>query len=163
MQRYTVPSTNIGTIGKSGGCGFWSFIHKILVYHWNKTMASVGKITLWNKCFSLVHFGHNYWQPIIWFFSYNAWRVWRTPDKEIRDHSFIQKLSRSYRFTAPWRCFFYSIHTRFLSASGRGTGKLNFVLSDTFLCWCWCLFRIIVLMKNPTMAYYTISNRRSQV
>ncbi len=47
---------------------FWSFIqkmYKILSFHWSKTMESVGEISLWNKCFSLVHVSHNYWHPII--------------------------------------------------------------------------------------------------
>ncbi len=34
----------------------------------------------------------------------NTWR-------EIRDHSFIQNHSRSFRFTDPWRCFFSSSHS----------------------------------------------------
>ncbi len=47
---------------------FWSFIQiflQILTFHWSKTMESAGKISLWNKCFSLVHISHNYWHPII--------------------------------------------------------------------------------------------------
>ncbi len=31
--------------------------------------------------------------------------------QEIRDHSFIQNHSRSFRFTDPWRCFFSSVHS----------------------------------------------------
>ncbi len=51
----------------------------------------------------------------LWVFSYNAWRVWRTPDKRSETIFFIQNLSRSFRFTAPWRCFFSSVHlTHFL-------------------------------------------------
>ncbi len=38
------------------------------------------------------------------FRSENTWR-------EIRDHSFIQNHSRSFRFTDPWRCFFSSPHS----------------------------------------------------
>ncbi len=37
----------------------------------------------------------------LWVFSYNAWRVWRTPDKRSETIFFIQNLSRSFRFTAP--------------------------------------------------------------
>ncbi len=37
--------------------------------------------------------------------------------------------------------------------------NLKFVLSDTFLCWFRCLFWIIVLMKDPNMVHYKISNR----
>ncbi len=43
--------------------------------------------------------------------------------QEIRDHSFIQNLSRSFTFTAPWRCFVSSVHlTHFLQGSGQRTG-----------------------------------------
>ncbi len=48
---------------KSASLSFWYFIkkiHKILNFHWSKTMESMGKISLWNKCFSLVYIGHNY-------------------------------------------------------------------------------------------------------
>ncbi len=57
----------------------------------------LGEISLWNKCFYLIHIGHNHFHPFIELFfsqfakitalsvSYNAWRVWRSPDK-IRDH-----------------------------------------------------------------------------
>ncbi len=31
--------------------------------------------------------------------------------QEIRDHSFIQNHSRSFRFTDPWRCFFSSVNS----------------------------------------------------
>ncbi len=38
-------------------------------------------------------------------------------------HFFIQNLSRSFRFTSPWRSFFSSVHlTRFLQGSGQRTG-----------------------------------------
>ncbi len=73
---------------------FWLLFqknYKILTFHWSKTMESGGEISLWNKCFSLVHISHSYWHPIIAtsfskynsseFFFYNAWWVWRTPDK----------------------------------------------------------------------------------
>ncbi len=39
---------------------------------------------------------------------------------EIRDHSFIQNHSRSFRFTDPWRCFFSSL-THLLQGSGQRT------------------------------------------
>jgi len=43
--------------------------------------------------------------------------------------------------------------------------KLHFVLSDTFLCWFWCLFWVIwvILMEDPTTAHYWISSRSGQV
>ncbi len=44
---------------------------------------------------------------------------------EIRDHSFIQNHSRSFRFTAPCWCFFSSVHlTHFLQGSGQRTGMV---------------------------------------
>ncbi len=56
-----------------GGCEnksalfiLWSFtqkIHKILTYHWSKTIESGEKISWWNKCFSPMNVGHNYWHP----------------------------------------------------------------------------------------------------
>ncbi len=58
----------------------------------------------------------------LWVFSYNAWRVWRTPDKRSETIFFIQNLSRSFRFTAPWRCCFSSVHlTHLLQGSGQRT------------------------------------------
>ncbi len=43
--------------------------------------------------------------------------------QEIRDHSFIQNHSRSFRFPAPWRCFFSLVHlTHFLQGAGQRTG-----------------------------------------
>ncbi len=40
--------------------------------------------------------------------------------QEIRDHSFIQNLSKPVWFPAPWRCFFSSVHlTHFLQVSGQ--------------------------------------------
>ncbi len=39
-------------------------MHKILTYHWRKQWK-LGGVSLWNKYFSLVHIGHNYWHPII--------------------------------------------------------------------------------------------------
>ncbi len=97
---------------------------------------------------SLVHVGHNYWHPIIatsfsqdnssWVFSYNAWRVWRTPDKRSETIFFIQNLSRSFRFTAPWRCFFSSVHlTHFLQGSGQGT---EMAIAEAWFCAQWPIF-----------------------
>ncbi len=49
-----------------------------------------GEISLWNKCFSLIHIGQNYWHPFIKYFlkppfgsltAYNVWWGQRTPDK----------------------------------------------------------------------------------
>ncbi len=58
-----VSSTNIGTLGNmtKGGCenksalfillSFIQKMHKILTYHWSKTIESGEKISWWNKCF----------------------------------------------------------------------------------------------------------------
>ncbi len=56
--------------------------------------------------------------------------------QEIRDHSFIQNLSRSFRFTAPWRCFFSSVHlTHFLQGSGQRTGPETQSFSTILQLW----------------------------
>ncbi len=42
---------------------FWSFIkkiHKNLTFHWIIRIKNGGGVLLWNKCFSQIHFGHNY-------------------------------------------------------------------------------------------------------
>ncbi len=58
--------------------------------------------------------------------------------KEIRDHSFIQNLSRSFRFTAPWWCFFSSVHpTHFLQGSGQRTGM---AIAEAWFCAQWPIF-----------------------
>ncbi len=58
--------------------------------------------------------------------------------QEIRDHSFIQNLSRSFRFTAPWRCFFSSVHlTHFLQGAGQRTGM---AIAETWFCAQWSIF-----------------------
>jgi len=84
--------------------------------------------------------------------------------QEIRDHSSIQTLSRSFRFPDPCWCFFSSVQTTHqVKTLGRSWQKLHFVLPNTFLCWFWCLFWIVVLMEDSTTAHYTISSRRHQV
>ncbi len=58
--------------------------------------------------------------------------------QEIRDHSFIQNLSRSFRFTAPWRCFFSSVLlTHFLQGSGQRTGM---AIAEAWFCAQWPIF-----------------------
>ncbi len=59
----------------------------------------------------------------------NSWQ-------EIRDHSFIQNLSRSFRFTAPWRCFFSSSHS-FSTGSGQRTGMAR---AEAWFCAQWPIF-----------------------
>ncbi len=74
----------------------------------------------------------------LWVFSYNAWRVWRTPDKRSETIFFIQNLSRSFRFTAPWRCFSSSVHlTHFLQGSGQRTGM---AIAEAWFCAQWPIF-----------------------
>ncbi len=58
--------------------------------------------------------------------------------QEIRDHSFIQNHSRSFRFTAPWRCFFSLVHlTHFLQGSGQRTGM---AIAEAWFCAQWPIF-----------------------
>ncbi len=88
--------------------------------------------------------------------------------QEIRDHSFIQNHSRSFRFTAPWRCFFSSVHlTHFLQGSGQRTGMASRSLglcSVTHFCVVFevCVW-IIVRLEDPNMAHCKISNRVSHL
>ncbi len=86
--------------------------------------------------------------------------------QEIRDHSFIQNLSRSFRFTAPWRLLLFSSphssSTGFRSEDWNGQQKLGFVLSDPFLFFEVCVW-IIVRLEDPSMAQYKISNRVSHL
>ncbi len=58
--------------------------------------------------------------------------------QEIRDHSFIQNHSRSFRFTAPWRCFFSSVHlTHFLQGSGQRT---RMAIAEAWFCAQWPIY-----------------------
>ncbi len=88
--------------------------------------------------------------------------------QEIRDHSFIQNHSRSSRFTAPWRCFFSSVHlTHFLQGSGQRTGMASrsLVLCPvTHFCVVFevCVW-ITVRLEDLNMAHYKISNRVSHL
>ncbi len=83
-----------------------------------------------------------------------------TFSQEIRDHSFIQNLSRSFRFTAPWRCFFSSVHlTHFLQGSGQRTG-MN--IAEAWFCAQWpiCLlflrFVFVILSGWKTQTWLII-------
>ncbi len=82
--------------------------------------------------------------------------------QEIRDHSFIQNHSRSFRFTAPCWCFFSSVHlTHFLQGSCQRTGM---VIAEAWFCAQWPIFVwIIVRLEDPNMAHYKISNRVSHL
>ncbi len=78
--------------------------------------------------------------------------------QEIRDLSFIQNHSRPFRFPAPWRCCFSSVHlTHYLQGSGQRTGM---VIAETWFCVVFevCVW-IIVRLEDPNMAHYKISNR----
>ncbi len=58
--------------------------------------------------------------------------------QEIRDHSFIQNHSRSFRFTASWRCCFSSVHlTHFLQGSDQRTGM---AIAEAWFCAQWPIF-----------------------
>ncbi len=82
--------------------------------------------------------------------------------QEIRDHSFIQNLSRSSRFTAPWRCFFSS--TGFRSEDCNGHSRSLVLCPVTHFCAVFevCVW-IIVRLEDPIMAHYKISNRDSHL
>ncbi len=71
--------------------------------------------------------------------------------QEVRDHSFIQNLSRSFRFTAPWRCFFSSVHlTHFLQGSSQKTG---IAMAEAWFCAQWFLCWFFVLVQ-PVMIHF---------
>ncbi len=82
-------------------------------------------------------------------------------------HSFIQNLSRSFRFPAPcWWCF-SSVHpTHFLQGSGQRTGM---AIAEAWFCALahFCVFEfcfwIIVRLEDQNMAHYKISNRVSHL
>ncbi len=58
--------------------------------------------------------------------------------QEIRDHSFTQNHSRSFRFPALWLCFFSSVHlTHFLQGSGQRTGM---AIAEAWFCTQWPVF-----------------------
>ncbi len=87
--------------------------------------------------------------------------------QEIRDHSFIQNHSRSFRFTAPWRCFFSSPHscsTGVRSEDWNGHSRSLVLCSVTHFCVVFevCVW-IIVRLEDPNMAHYKISNRISHL
>ncbi len=86
--------------------------------------------------------------------------------QEIRDNSFIQNHSRPFRFPAPWRCFFSSVHlAHVLQGSGQRTGM---AITEALFCarWTICvLFLRFVFgqLYGPNMAHYKISNRISHL
>ncbi len=61
---YTVMAQNISTLDKYDQRRLWKFICNVnpfnLFYHKNQTFHWM-KISLWNKCFSQINIGHNYW------------------------------------------------------------------------------------------------------
>ncbi len=89
----------------------------------------------------------------------NSWQ-------EIRDHSFIQNLSRSFRFTAPWWCFFSSVHssTGFRSEDWNDQSRSLVLCSVTHFCVVFevCVW-IIVRLEDPNMTHYKISNKVSHL
>ncbi len=73
---------------------------------------------------------------------FSSYRISPDPsDSQLHDSA------SSLQFTS---LIFYRVQVRVL---GRPWQKLPFVLSDTYLCWFWCLFWIIVLMEDPTTAH----------
>ncbi len=89
--------------------------------------------------------------------------------QKIRDHSFIQNHSRSFRFPAPWRCFFSSVHphscsTGFRSEDWNGHSRSLVLCSVSHFCVVFevCVW-IIVRLEDTNMAHYKISNRVSHL
>ncbi len=73
--------------------------------------------------------------------------------QQIRDHSFIQNHSRSFRFTAPWWCFFSSVHlTHFLQGSGQRTGM---AIAEAWFCAQWPIF-VLVLFVYGSLSWWKI-------
>ncbi len=87
--------------------------------------------------------------------------------EEIRDHSFIQNHSRSFRFTATWLCFFSSVHlTHFLQGSGQRTGM---IIAEAWFCAQWPVFVVFLrfvfgllsvwkIQTWPIMRFLTVSH-----
>ncbi len=89
--------------------------------------------------------------------------------QEIREHSFIQNHSRPFRFTAPWRCFFSSVHlTHVLQGSGQRTGM---AIAEAWFCaqwsifvlFLWFVFGLLSVWKIQTWPYYKNPNRASHL
>ncbi len=89
--------------------------------------------------------------------------------QEIRDHSFIQNHSRSFRFTAPWWCVFSSVPlTHFLQGSGQRTGMAK---AEAWFCAQWPIFmlffrfvcELLYSWKIQTWPIIKISNRISHL
>ncbi len=126
---------------------------------------------------SLVHVGHNYWHPIIAtsFSQGNSSEFSPIMPEEFGEHLIRDRRPfSSYRISPDPSDSQLHVSTSlqftpliFCRVQVRGLGqpwqKLHFVLSDQFLCLFWCLFWIVVLVEDPNMAYYKISNRGSQV
>ncbi len=126
IYTHTVPSTNIGTAKAAVKIHLHclSFIQTFPSYHWSKTIESRGKSHWEINAFSCSCWPQilapNYCNVLfpgqqLWVVSYNAWRVWRTPDKRSETVFFIQHLSRSFRFTASPLQFTHSSSTGFRS------------------------------------------------
>ncbi len=136
-----------------------------------------GKISLWNKCFHYFMLAtiigtqllqHPFPAQQLWVFSYNAWRVWRTPDKRsetISSYRISQILQIHSSmlilllFSSP-----HSFSTGFRSEDGNGHSRSLVLCSVTHFCVvfevCVC---IIVRLEDPNMAHYKISNRVSHL
>ncbi len=74
--------------------------------------------------------------------------------QEIRDHSFIQNLSRSFRFPAPCWCFFSSVHRiHFLQGSGQRTGT---AMAEAWFCSQWPIFVLILMVVWGSLSCWKI-------
>ncbi len=105
----------------------------------------------------------------LWVFSYNAWRVWRTPDKRsetiflhpeslqiLQIHSSMLVL---LLFSSP-----HSFSTGFRSGNWNGHSRSLVLCPVTHFCVVFevCIW-IIVRLEDPNMARYKISNRVSHL
>ncbi len=119
---------------------------------------------------SLVHVGHNYWHPIIAtsFSQDNSSEFSPIMPEEFGEH--LIRDQRAFLHTESVQILqihssmlvlllFSSPHSLSVGFRSKDREKINFELSDPFL----CLFWIVVLVEDPNMAHYKISNRGSQV
>ncbi len=104
----------------------------------------------------------------LWVFSYNAWRVWRTPDKRSEtipsyrispdpSDSQLHDGASPLQFTS---LIFYMVR----SEDGNGHSRSLVLCSVTHFCVVFevCVW-IIVRLEDPNMAHYKISSRVSHL
>ncbi len=130
---------------------------------------------------SLFHVGHNYWHPIIAtsFSQHNSSEFSPIMPEEFGEH--LIRDQRPFLHTESLQILqihssmtvlllFSSPHSSsvgFRSEDRDSHGKILILCSVTHFCVYfdvyWCLFWIVVLVEDPNMSHYKISNRGSQV